>query len=509
MNALPVSLGATGFPARTFRLLSMLLILAFASIGASAAESAAEWLDIAADARAGSRQREYAASQLIMLADASASILIAAVRGDGSESGLRRQVAARILGETNIPGAEAVLLESVAGRDHFLAEAAKDALTRLYSRLSAGELYALYTKGARERHSLPEGDLGDGDDWIYLSLRQAEMRGRFKALVMRGMALKYASSDEVLPEPLSWCVWDGLVDPERELRRAALDMAPRVRNSLATEKLAAFLYMENDPGLLTAALRVMALLAPSDYGQAVERHIRHDDPMVALEACAALTAMGYPGTLFPEPSGGRSVAGFVLHPSTPVRRRAMEILGGSRNPAAIEYLEAGLRDRVALNRTVAVKALGELGFTGSAGLLSPLLRDGRPDVRAEAAVALARMGVVGAAAAMVEDLRAASPPFRLAAAGALGRIGAADAVPELLNAAAGRDTELACASVEALGRIGDKAAGAGLYALLRAAREPAVSTCARAALAAIYRDDPGNGDAEREAWAARNGVMGP
>lgn len=475
-----------------------------AAVSADAAKTPAEWLTAASDATSGVRQREYAAKRIMMLAEESASILIAAVRDEASDSGLRRQVAAKILGEMDVPQAEATLLEAAFGKEPFLAEAAGTALARLYSRLSDGDIYSLLKKGMRDRNAIPGGFQQGREDWLHLSLRHAEVQGRFKALVMRGLAMKYAGRNVALPEPLTWCVWEALLDPDKDLRLAAISVVPRIASSLATEKLAAFLYMENEPKLLIAALRAMAEMRPPDYEQAVHRHAAHGDPLVALEAVNALAAMGYSG-MFPGVPGQRSVADFISHPSTPVRRRAIEILASGKNPAGIEYLDAALYDRVAFNRAAAAKALGEMGFAGAVGSLTPLLRDGRPDVRREAAVALSRLGVVGIVAAMLDDLRDGSMPFRTAAAEALGRIGDPGAVSELLRAVSGTDRELACVAAEALGRIGDRSCAGGLYGVLHAG-DGVVADAVRKALAAIFTDDPGETETERDAWAKRHGI---
>lgn len=463
------------------------------------AETAAEWLDIAADAKIDKRRREYAARQLVMLADHSASILIAAVRGDGRDSALRRQIAARLLAETAPPEAEDALLEAAFGDDYFLAEAAANALERLYSTLPDADLYSRLTRGAKERAGAP-----DGDDWLALSLALSRKRGVFKALVMRGLARKYVANATELPLPLTWQVWEGLLDPDPDLRLASVRMTPHVRRPESTERLAGFLYTENDPKILIAALRTMADMRPPDYGEAVERHAGHADPAVAIEALAAMDAMGYPNAMFPGAPGAKSVAGFVAHPSTPVRRRAIELIGASRNPAALEYLEAALFDRVGANRALAARALGDSGLTAAVGSLFPLLRDGRPEVRAEAAVALSRLGVVGIAAGMIDDLRTASPPFRIAAAGALGRIGDARAVPALLDAAEKGEGELRSAAVDALTLLDAREAGPGLMRLLRAAGDPVFADAVRRALATLYREDPGAEPAGWDAWSERN-----
>lgn len=484
--------------------LALVLVLSACIRISVAADSAVEWLDRAADPKLSLREREFAARRTIMLADSSASILISALRGDGSDSGLRCQVAAGLLGEMDVPEAEGPLLEAAFGEDYFLAEAAARALARRYSRRTDGELYTMLKKGLPDSRGLPDA-ADDDDDWLAISIKASKLRGRFRSLAMRGLALKYSEPGAAIPEHLAACVWDGLVDADPELRLHSIRAAAKTADSRATDRLAAFLYTENDPKLLQAALEVMATLRPPEYGEAVERHTAHDNPGVALEALAALDAMGYPGVMFPVSSGARSIAGFVSHPSTPVRRRAIDLLAASKNPAAIEPLQAALFDRVAANRAAAAKALGELGFVGAIGVLNPLLKDGRPEVRAEAAVALARLGVVGVTNAMREDLAGGSPPFRRAAAEALGRMDAGPAGPALAGVLGDDDLELACIAAEALGRLKARDQAEHLYAAMLTTDRPVLADTARQALTAMFNDDPG---ATREAWLAwgrRNG----
>ncbi len=486
------------------RILATVVFLVAVACSLPAAETAAGWLDRAANPSLTLREREYAAGQVLMLADSSASILIAALRGEGSDGGLRRQVAAGLLGRLDAKVAEAPLLEAAFGKEYFLAEAAASALAGLYARLPDGELSSLLKRGGRKGGSLPGGADEGADDWLALSLAAAETRGRFRSLVMRGLAMKYAASGEKLPAPLAGCVWEGLLDATGDLRLYSAELTARTADSQAPEKLAAFLYAENDPKLLAAALRAMAAMRPPDYGEAVERHAGHADPMVAIEALAALHAMGYENAMFPAAPGARAVAVYAAHPSTPVRRRAIELLAGTKNPASLEYLLAALFDRVGANRAAAAKALGELGFPGAAGGLTPLLRDGRPEVRAEAAVALSRLGVLGTAAGVLDDLAGTSAPFRRSAAETLGRLGDARAVPALSAALGDGDAELARIAAEALGRLGRREAGGALFATMEGTPDPVLADAARRSLAAIFNDDPGMSKSNWESWARRN-----
>lgn len=493
-----------GAKVTAMRAIPIFLLICFFAIPISpAGDSAGDWLNKAADAKLSLREREYAARQVLMLADSSASILIGALQGEGADSGLRRQVAAGLLGELSSETAEAPLLEAAFEDEYFLAEAASAALARLYSRLDDVELHSLLKRGGRSPGTVP-GGVREGDDWLVLSLDAAKGKSRFRALVMRGLELKYRNSPHPMPDPLAECVWDGLIDADAELRFHSLGAAVRTGVGRAAEKVAAFLYTENDPKLLTRALTAMAEMRPHGYAGAVERHVRHADSLVAIEALAALDAMGLGQRMFPAVPGERSIADFVAHPSTPIRRRAIGLLAESYNPAALEYLTAALFDRVGRNRAAAARALGELGFSGAIGGLSPLLNDSRPEVRAEAAVALSRLGVVGITARMTDDLEKAELPFRRAAAEALGRMGDPRAVSFLTFVLNDPDGELACLAAESLGKLKKSDAGAALFKAMGESGNPVLVDTARKALADIYLDDPGLSRSGWDAWKARN-----
>ena len=481
------------------------LLLALFSPTAVSADPAREWLDTAANPKLSLREREYAVRQVMMLADSSASILIAALRGEGSDSGLRRQVAAGILGEMAVPAAEAPLLEAAFAKDFFLAEAAASALARIYSRLDDEALRQRFAEGLPASFAGTDGT-DPGDNWVRLSLDTARNRDRFRSLLMRGLALKYADAATPVPSGLTDCVWDGLLSPDADLRLHSIRVVGKTGDSRAGAKLAAFLFTENNPKLLAEALRAMGEMRPPDHGDAVERHVAHSEPLVALEALGALDAMGYPGAMFPAVRGARAVAAYASHPSTPVRRRAVELLAATKNPAALEYLQAILFDRVAMNRIAAARALGELGFTGAVGALNPLLRDGHPGVRAEAAIALSRLGIVGVASGVVDDLTTGQPAFKKAAAEALGHIGDLRAVAALVRALDDEDPELVCLATEALGRLKATAAMPRLYRLMTGVEQEWIADTARKALWAISRDDPGMTGASWKSWAARNGI---
>lgn len=485
-----------------------LVIVLLAATQLLGADTPAAWFDLAANPQLPRREREFAAQQLIMLADSSASMFISELKSDNSESALRRQIAARMLGELKVREAEPLLLDASFSEDYFLARAAADALVSIYSQRSDDELFIMLRRG------LPvEGSVGrDGpaaDDWIALSLAEAANKEKFRALAMNALVRKYSSHYAPVPEKLYLPIWDGLLSGDRDLRLASVEAAALVQSDLATSKLSAFLYTENNPRLLIAALRAMAKFRPPDYGATVERHARHADPLVSLEALTALAAMGYEGTLYPIDASagyGRTVSGSANHPSTPVRRRAIEVLSDVRDPRSLEPLTLALQDRVPANRVAAVRGLGGLGFAAAKGPLMPLLNDPYPEVRMEAALALDSLGVVGISARQLDDLEGDDPLFRRSAAEALGKLEDKHAVDYLIAALATDDLELACLVAEALGNLADRKAGQCLYSLMTTTESPMLADICRKALTNIYRDDPGYSPGMWESWGIRQRI---
>lgn len=486
------------------RRITCLAFVILLPLAAAPAGDASVWFDRAVDPELSRRQREFATEQLLMLADSSASMFLSILKEPGPDTSGRRRLAARLLGDLGLPDAEAPLWEAAFSPDYFLAEAAVDALAKLYSRLSDDDLYALLKAGGREPGGFA-AEAAEADDWLALSLRAAENRSRFRAVVLRGLAMKYARQRGTMPEALTEFVFQGLLDSDRELRAAAVAATTVSDSPLAPVRLSSFLFTENDPKLLTAALAAMGKLRPPEFGEGVERQAANADPLVSVEALAALAAMGYENAMFPAPGfPGRTVAGYVNHPSTPVRRRAVECLADTKDPRATEYLAFALRDRVAPNREAAARALGELGFTAAIGPLSPLLNDPAPEVRAAAAVALDKLGVVGVSARLLDDLEGDDPAYRRQAAATLGRLGDRRAVTYLQTILDDPDSELAANAAASLGVLGDRSATAALYRAL-SADDPMVADAARRALTRLYHgDDPGDAPSTWESWARRN-----
>ncbi len=489
--------------------LALLLVIAvLAATPLLGADTPAEWLDLAANPQLSRREREFAAQQLIMLADSSASMFISELKSDTAESALRRQIAARMLGELNVREAEPLLLDASFSEDYFLARAAADALVRIYSGRTEDELFIMLRRGLPLAGTIST-DGPTGDDWIALSLAEAANKEKFRSLAMKALVRKFTTLGKPVPEKLYLPIWDGLLSGDKDLRLASVEAAALVQSDLATSKLSAFLYTENTPRLLIAALRAMAALRPPDYGPPVERHARHSDPLVAVEALAALAAMGYEGTLYPLDASagfGRTVSGSVNHPSTPVRLRAIEILSDARDPRSLEPLALALKDRVPANRVAAVKGIGGLGFAAAKGPLTPLLNDPHPEVRMEAALALDSLGVVGISARQLDDLEGDDILYKRSAAEALGKLGDKRAVDYLLAAIKTDDLELTCLIAEALGNLADRKAGECLYSLMTTTESPVLADICRKALTNIYRDDPGYSPGMWDSWAKRQGL---
>jgi HEAT repeat protein len=186
-----------------------------------------------------------------------------------------------------------------------------------------------------------------------------------------------------------------------------------------------------------------------------------------------------------------------------VRRDAVEDLGFSDDPRAVELLLEALRDEIPKVRAQAAYAFGQLGIADSrvfealiealrdsdsgvrmmaaTGLLqildqraderalgplcSALLSDDEPDTRYTAACALGALGDPRAVDALLKALEDNDPELRHWAAEALGEIGDPRAVDALVQALEDDYLYVAQPAAEALGEIGDPRA---VDALLKA-----------------------------------------
>jgi HEAT repeat protein len=125
--------------------------------------------------------------------------------------------------------------------------------------------------------------------------------------------------------------------------------------------------------------------------------------------------------------------GDLANPSYRVRWRAVQALGQSRDPRALEPLLGALGDRLPTIRIAALSGLGRLRDRRATGPVVTMLDDPDGKVRASAAAALKRLGKA-AHAPMLEAYRRGSARARFALLSALGRI-KTSAVSELLIAA--------------------------------------------------------------------------
>ena len=207
--------------------------------------------------------------------------------------------------------------------------------------------------------------------------------------------------------------------------------------------------------------------------------------------------------------------------STEERRDAVARLGAMGHPESSRAASLGLRDRAAIVRATAARAVISLGPADATSLLTPLLRDRDEFVRREAAYALGLTRSPNAVPALVAALENdKQPSVRGAAAVALGEIGDPRTVAPLAAKLTGRipasgflnrvirrkqdeDEFVRRSSAVSLGRIGSRE---GVPALIEAlSRERAGDDVRREAARALgLIGDPSAIPALRSVLTARD-----
>lgn len=152
--------------------------------------------------------------------------------------------------------------------------------------------------------------------------------------------------------------------------------------------------------------------------------------------------------------------------SASVRYRAVEALGGLRDPRATVPLCGALRDADAWVRRSAAQALGTTADPSSVEALIEALRDPDRWVRGRVAEALACIGDTRAVPALIEALESSVAAHSWVAR-ALGALGDARAVPSLLRALNAGDGAMRGHAAAALGALGDPRAVVSLVAALQ------------------------------------------
>lgn len=175
----------------------------------------------------------------------------------------------------------------------------------------------------------------------------------------------------------------------------------RAMGGLGSEACAALtpLLADADPGVRAAAADALARCAGPELADRLSRMLAAEtEPTVRA---ALLRAYGHAAGA----AAVERLSAALSDPDADVRLAAIEALGATGAPDALDALRSALR-AAPPDGLAALRALGDLGQAGGADLLAPSLRSPDRDVRrvaAAAAVALAPHLPPGLAPAMAED----------------------------------------------------------------------------------------------------------
>lgn len=145
------------------------------------------------------------------------------------------------------------------------------------------------------------------------------------------------------------------------------------------------------------------------------------------------------------------------------KRQAADLLGQSRDPAAIPHLMKALGDPNADVRLTVIESLGMLRAREAVGKLSDILsKDTDPRLRHSAAISLAYIGDPAAGPALTGALKDAHPGVRYAAVQAIGAVKYAAAEDTLIKLLQDSDGNMRRSAVSALGELRSAKAVGGL-----------------------------------------------
>lgn len=188
-----------------------------------------------------------------------------------------------------------------------------------------------------------------------------------------------------------------------------------------------------DPALRATALQSLAAsrghLPPPDL---LVPMLKDPDPSVRVAAMEAVADSLTTAALVE--CGG--------HPDEPVRRKALEVLGGRADDRtlALPRLLQSVREDTVANRKAAASALADLGAREAIPDLLKLMEV--PEAAEDAIHALGKLRAGGSRPALARFLESPVPGLRLAAAVALGKLDGREALPTLRRLLDDPDTEV-------------------------------------------------------------------
>ncbi len=222
-----------------------------------------------------------------------------------------------------------------------------------------------------------------GEPWIAAALAQRSSRFWWRRLeAARALSLVGESRDRAAVDAL-------IFDPHPAVQVAAISALPRVADAVLIGSVLDRLF--RFPKVVRQYLTSVLRQTRSAVGPALALRIRHGTELAELASWIELAEVI---------DDHEAIAAALLrgdHPAEGVRRAVARALRRHPGPDALRVLSALVGDRAPSVRAAAARTLGELGATASAPVLAPNLSDPVWLVRLRTAIALAQLGERGRA----------------------------------------------------------------------------------------------------------------
>jgi HEAT repeat protein len=246
---------------------------------------------------------------------------------------------------------------------------------------------------------------------------------------------------------------DALHDPSSFVRRAAAIALGQLQ---AKEAQGALLQALEDPNFYVrrAAVNAIGKLGIPELGEVLLPLLHTHDPRFQRTVIIALRRLGTREAVAPMIA---LLEGYLRAPSPhdlPVVKNLIISLGKLRAQEAVPVLMEAIQAYVG-GRSLAAKALGQIGDPRAGPVLVEALRDRSNSLRQAALKGIGQLGYAEGAPAVREFLTSPDPRLRRVAATTLGQLRDEESVQALAGVAAEDISPLVRpAAVEALGRVG-------------------------------------------------------
>jgi HEAT repeat protein len=276
-----------------------------------------------------------------------------------------------------------------------------------------------------------------------------------------------AAALALAPEPRALAALAAAVtDEDAEVRRSVVLALGKLEDEARVAPLLAAL-RDADAGVQANALQGLKNVTDEQMQPALLPLLKSADPGVRGRAATMLHTLGW------RPDGREEEIAFFV-------ARGQLTKAAMHGAAALESLEAVLRNGAYTQRVAAVEALGRINDPRAMKSLLGALKSEDPAVCAAAVGALAALGEASAYDLILPLVRHADGHVRASAADAMARLGAARAVEPLLPLLKDASWDVRRATASALGRLKDARALGPLTQVLRDADADVRETVASA-----------------------------